>query len=103
MIYRAMPNLVSNIIMDGQDIFACAQAGIPRPLTQQEVEHGATVVPAHELSSLLAEFGLPPAETSDEENTWGWPRLSGGELQDQRGCVMRPGVEDGIPIWKLHA
>lgn len=102
MVYRAMPNLVSNIIMDGDVISACAQAGIPRPLTADEIYDGATVVTGDRLSSLQNQFDVAVGESTPEQ-AWGWPRLSGDASQDSTECVMRLGVEGGIPIWKLHA
>ncbi len=102
MVYRAMPNLVSNIIMDGDIISACAQAGIPRPLTADEIYDGATVVTGDRLSSLQNQFDVAVGESTPEQ-AWGWPRLSGDASQDSTECVMRLGVEGGIPIWKLHA
>ena len=91
-----MPNLVSNIIMDGLVIEACAQVGVPRPLTPDELRGGATVVTADQLRD---QYDV----AVEDSQTWGWPRLSGDSSQDQLGCVMRTGVEGGIPIWKMHS
>ncbi len=106
LIYRAVPNLVTTVLMSAVDAGRCAQVGIPRLLTDRDQElEDITVVQGEKLATLMREYDRTEKEIEKAVNgneKWGWRNLfsnaEGGSV-----CVQRKGREEGIPIWKMFS
>jgi hypothetical protein len=116
-VYRAIPHLVPVLLLESVHIQQCAEFGVPRPLTDEDIHespYGATALDLAETNAVRSRFGFKeltraefeadaqPLRTGDVR--WGWLNLAGQDMQlGPPFCVKRQAAEDGLPLSKMFS